>query len=136
MGEHPLVVQLLKKIYHTKGVSLHLPELTKGVRVGKPLKTFFYASFAPNELLCPCLCLKEYEKRTKPFCPSSEAEQNKLFLSVNRPHKPIASGTLSHWVKDCLLEAGIHSNVFKAHSTRSAAISGAAKAGISKNGML
>ena len=71
------------------------------------------------------------KKRTKPFRPSSETEPNKLFLSVNRPHKPIASGTLSHWVKDCLLEAGIDSNVFKADSTRSAATSGAVKAGIS-----
>ena len=106
--------------------------LQKGVRVRKPLKTSFHASFPLNELLCPCLCLKECEKRTKPFRPSSETEpNNKPFLLVHRPHKQIASGTLSHWVKDCLLEAGIDSNVFKAHSTRSAATSGAVKAGIS-----
>ena len=117
--------------FHPEGVSFNFPELTKGVRVGKPLKTSFHASFPLNELLCPCLCLKEYEKRTKPFRQSSETKPNKLFLSVNRPHKPIDSGTLSHWVKDCLVEAGIDSNAFKAHSTRSAATSGAVKAGIS-----
>jgi len=54
-----------------------------------------------------------------------------LFLSVNNPHKPVSSATLSHWVKNCLLEAGIDSRVFKAHSTRRAATSAALRAGIS-----
>ena len=117
--------------FHPEGVSFNLPELTKGVRVGKPVKTSFHASFPQNELLCPCSSLKEYEKRTKPFRPSSETEPNKLFFSVNRPHTPIAAGILSHWVQDCLLDEGIDSNVFKVHSIRSTATSGAAKAGIS-----
>ncbi|CAB3997303.1 Tyrosine recombinase, partial, partial [Paramuricea clavata] len=83
------------------------------------------------ELLCPVACLKEYEKRTKMFRPSSSKEPNKLFLSLNKPHKPITSSTLSHWVKVCLLEAGIENNVFKAHSARGASTSAAARAGIS-----
>ena len=95
-GSELVAHDLRYRRFHPEGVSFNLPELTKGVRVGKPLKTSFHASFPLNELLCPCLCLKEYEKRTKPFRPSSETESNKLFLSVNRPHKPIASGTLSH----------------------------------------
>jgi len=43
----------------------------------------------------------------------------------------VSSATLSHWIKNCLLEAGIDSRVFKAHSTRGAATSIALRAGIS-----
>ena len=69
--------------------------------------------------------------RTQAFRPESISEPNKLFLSVNNPHKPVSSATLSQWVKKCQLEAGIDSQVFKAHSTRGAATSVALRAGIS-----
>lgn len=69
--------------------------------------------------------------RTQVFRTDSVSEPNKLFLSVNNPHKPVSSATLSHWVKNCLLEAGIDSKVFKAHSTCAAATSAALRAGIS-----
>ena len=69
--------------------------------------------------------------RTRAFRPESVSEPNKLFLSVNNPYKSVSSATLCHWVKNCLLEAGIDSQVFKAHSTRGAATSAALRAGIS-----
>ena len=59
------------------------------------------------------------------------AAPNRLFLSVNNPHKPVSSATLSHWVKNCLLEAGIDNKVFRAHSTRGAATSAALRTGTS-----
>ena len=130
-GSELVAHDLRFKRFHPEGVSFNLPELTKGVRVGKPLKTSFYSSFPENKLLCPCSCLKEYELRTQAFRPESISEPNKLFLSVNKPHKPVGSATLSQWVKKCLLEAGIDSQVFKAHSKRGAATSAALRAGIS-----
>ena len=69
--------------------------------------------------------------QTWAFRPESVSVPNKLSLSVNNPHKPVNSATLSHWVKNCLLEAGIDSQVFKAHSTHGAATSAALRAGIS-----
>ena len=130
-GSELVAHDLRFKRFHPEGVSFNLPELTKSVRVGKSLKTSFHASFPENKLLCPCSCLREYEIRTQAFRPKSVSEPNKLFLSVNNPHKPVCSATLSHWVKNCLLEAGIDSRVFKAHSTRGAATSAALRAGIS-----
>ena len=119
------------KRFHPEGVSFNLRELTKTVRVGKPLKTSFHASFLANKLLCPCSCFREYEMQTRAFRPESVSVPNKLFLALNNPHKPVSSTTLSHWVKNCLLEAGIDSQVFKAHSTCGAATSAALRAGIS-----
>ena len=119
------------KRFHPEGVSFNLPELTKTVWVGKPLKTSFHASFPANKLLCPCSCFREYEMQTRAFRPESVSVPNKLFLAVNKPQKPVSSTTLSHWVKNCLLEAGIDNQVFKAHSTSGAATSAALRAGIS-----
>lgn len=119
------------KCFHPEGVSFNLPEPTKTVQVGKPLKTSFHSSFPENKLLCPCSFLRQYEMQTRAFRPESASEPNKLFLSVNSPHQPVSSATLSHWVKDCLLEAGIDSQVFKAQSTCGAATSAALRAGIS-----
>ena len=130
-GSELIAHDLRFRRFHPEGVSFNLPELTKEVRVGKPLKTSFHSSFPENELLCPCSCLKQYEMQTQVFRTDSVSEPNKLFLSVNNPHKPVSSATLSHWVKNCLLEAGIDSKVFKAHSTRGAATSAALRAGIS-----
>ena len=65
--------------FHPEGVSFNLPEFTKGVRAGKPLKTSFHASFPENELLCPCACLQGYEKCIKNFCPTSGTQSNILF---------------------------------------------------------
>ena len=91
------------KGYHPECVSVNLPELTKGVWVGKPLKTSFHSSFPENKLLCQCSCLI----RTRAFRLESISEPNKLFLSFNNSHEPVSPATLSHWVKNCLLEVGI-----------------------------
>jgi len=53
-----LVARVLRfKRFHPEGVSFNVPELTTGVRVGKPIKTSFHSSFPENKLLCPCSCL-------------------------------------------------------------------------------
>ena len=64
-GSELMAHDLRYRRFHPEGVSFNLPELTKGVRVGKPLKTSFHASFPQNELLCPRLCLEEYEKQNQ-----------------------------------------------------------------------
>ena len=117
--------------YHPEGVEFNLPELTKSVRVGKNLKVSFHASFLQDKTLCPCECLRAYEARTADFRPIDPGQPNKLFLATIRPHKPVTSATLGHWIKNLLYDSGIDPNTFKAHSTRGAASSTAARAGLS-----
>ena len=119
------------KKYHPEGVEFNLPELTKSVRVGKNLKVSFHASFPQDNLWCPCECLRAYEARTTTFRHVDPGQPNKLFLATIRPYKPVKSATLAHWIKNLLSNSGIDSNIFKAHSTRGAASSTAAKAGLS-----
>jgi len=86
-GSELVAHDLRIKRSHPEGISFNLTELTKTVRVGKSCKTSFHASFPQNKLLCPCSCLREYEIQTQAFRPESVSEPNKLFLSVNNPHK-------------------------------------------------
>lgn len=113
-----------------EGVEFNLPDLTKSVRVGKNLKSSFHASVPQDKLLCPCECLKVFESCTSSFRPVDPAKPNKLFLATIRPHKPVTSATLAHWIKDLLVKSGIDANIFKAHSTRGAASSTAVRAGL------
>ena len=54
-----------------------------------------------------------------------------LFLSYTRPHKPVTSQRLAHWVKEILPKAGVNTEVFKAYSVRGASTSAALRKGVS-----
>ena len=72
---------------------------------------------------CPVLALREYEARTAP----TRGSRSMLFLSINKPHKPVSSSTIAKWLKSLLNKAGVDTEIFKAHSVQSASTSSAAK---------
>ena len=74
-----------------------------------------------NEKLCVIRTLKEYLTRTKDL----RRNQNKLFLSYLKPHKPVHPNTISRWIKLVMERSGISTEIFKAHSTRAASTSAA-----------
>ena len=84
-----------------------------------------FPRFLQDTTLCPCDCLETYLKATEKFRLSEDS--NKLFLSFQRPHHPVAKATVTRWLCDVLIAAGIDSTIFKAHSTRAASTSAAAK---------
>ena len=84
-----------------------------------------FPRFLQDTTICPCDCLETYLKATEKFRLSEDS--NKLFLSFQRPHDPVAKATVTRWLCDVLIAAGIDSTIFKAHSTRAASTSAAAK---------
>lgn len=54
-----------------------------------------------------------------------------LFISVRKPHHPVKSTTIGHWLKRIMGQAGIDTSIFSAHPTRGAATSKAMAAGVS-----
>ena len=80
-----------------------------------------------NGLCCPVGCLESYISATREF---RLPEASTLFLSLKRPHRPIRSSTLGHWLKSCLSDAGLSPDSFSAHSTRGAAASKAVFRGV------
>lgn len=46
--------------------------------------------------------------------------RNQLFISYNKPHKPVFKDTISRWLKLILKSSGIDITIFKPHSIQSA----------------
>ena len=116
--------------FYSEGVVFNLPCLTKSIRSGKNLKQSFHASIPENKDLCVVECLREYEVRTKDMRPVIAGQENKLFLSIVQPHKPVSCGTVARWVRCFLQAAGIDTSQFKPHSVRGASASAAARCGV------
>ena len=101
--------------------------LTNPRKSGDPMNitTVNFPRFLQDERLCPCDCLETYLTVTEKFRTTDGSK--KLFLSFQRPHHPVAKATIKRWICEVLLAAGIDATIFKAHSTRSASTSAAAK---------
>ena len=74
-------------------------------------------------------CLRAYIRRTAPWRMGSKREQ--LLLGIPEPHNPVYTSTISNWLKRVLEAAGIDTQLFQGHSTRSAATSKANMMGMS-----
>ena len=113
--------------FQSNGVLFVITQLTKSRRSGPPLQAF-YPEFAANAKLCPLLTLKVYEQRSEGF--RGKNGPANLFIAVRKPHKPVKSITIGHWIKNVMKLAGIDTNIFSAHSTCGAATSKAKSVGL------
>ena len=118
--------------YSVEGVTFIPTELAKQSRQQKHGTEFFFPCYPEDERLCPVLALREYEARTAP----TRGSHSMLFLSINKPHKPVSSSTIARWLKTLLNKAGVDTEIFKAHSVRSASTSAAATSGITTGDIL
>ena len=111
--------------------------LSKTRRSG-PARQVFYPRFEDCRDICPAATLSNYESRTATFRGKTPTENggDPLFISFVKPHRQVSSSTISRWLKDTLEEAGIDVSIFKAHSTRAAATSAAAQAGVGTKDIL
>ena len=57
-------------------------------------------------------------------------DQDQLLLSYQKPHHPVTKDTLARWLRDILNKSGLDTELFGAHSTRSASTSAAARCGL------
>lgn len=71
--------------------------------------------------ICVVQTLLEYVKRTK----NLRGSHTQLFISFLKPYQPVSKSTISRWIWRVMTEAGIDTNIFKPHSTRSASVSAA-----------
>ena len=111
-----------------EGVSFKLTVPRKTGSADKPAEAFF-ARFDNDKKLCPVECFRQYLKLSRdirPVIPSSFPD--KLFISFKRPHKPVTSTMLGHWLRTFMSAAGLDSQIFKAHSVRGASTTAAANA--------
>jgi hypothetical protein len=110
-----------------QSLSFSLLKPRKSQRSG-PLHRILFPRFE-NQELDPVACTMAYIEKTRPL--RSIINNSNLFVACVKPHKPVVGSTVAGWIKKQLGEAGVDIVIrFSAHSTRGAAASKAAKAGI------
>lgn len=117
-----------------ENISINNREIT--IKIPDIIKTSNPNSFQPllklpfydeRPEICPSRCLKEYLNKT---CSLRKDTCNFLFISYKKPHNKISCQRMSHWVKDVLVNSGIDTSIFTAHSTRHASTSSASRLGV------
>ena len=88
-----------------------------GTRPDETIQAFFTRDPA-DPYLCPVHCFTHYLLLTKEKRAVQEGKPNNLFISHIKPHHPITKATLARWILSLIKEAGIDTNIFKAHSLR------------------
>lgn len=93
--------------------------LMKQSRPGYKNPPVILKAYPPDRRLCVYTILKEYLRRTS----QHRLNNTQLILSYSKPFKPVKSNTVSRWIKTCLFSSGIDTDLYTAHSVRSAAVS-------------
>ena len=118
--------------FSPEGVVFTPSSLAKQSRPGREMKDFLFPRFTENEGLCPVKSLMLYIEKTK----DQRGDNKQLFFSFIKPHNPVTSSTIARWLKQVMESAGIDTNIFKAHSVRSASTSAAAMQGVTTEDIL
>lgn len=98
-----------------------IPALLKQSRTGYKNPSVKLVPYPPNRSLCVVTAMKEYLMRTD----SLRGKETNLLISYVKPHQKVTTSTISRWLRTVLARAGIDTNIFKAHSTRAAAVTAA-----------
>ena len=114
----------------TDEVTFHIAGLTKSKRPSKPHVSVVFHTYEEDTNLDVIDCLKAYLRITQSSRLSKEQKES-LFLSYKAPFNPVATCSIARWLKVVMTEAGINTDVFKAHSTRAASTSKAQAQGLS-----
>ena len=101
----------------------------KHSKQGKQNPPLIIHKFEEDHTICPVQTIVDYIERTKDW--RQKPEQSKLFLTTIKPHTPVAKTTISNWIKHTLKQAGINTELFTAHSTRSSSSSKSRGKGLS-----
>ena len=107
-------------------IIFELNTLLKTSRPGKYIKQLSFKYYPDDKLLCVMTCLKQYLQKTNQVRDGN----GKLWLSFNKPHKPVTKDTIARWIKTVLGKAGIDTSSYTAHSTRAASTSAVSSANL------
>ena len=121
-----MTIDVSNIVFENKKVVLLPNKTLKHTNPNHPLKPFEYSSFEANPKLCIVNCLQFYigERNTR------FRDSGKLMVTHGKPHKEASNDTVSRWIKEDMINAGIDISTFQAHSCRAASTSKAKNLGI------
>ena len=108
-------------------VTFDFPKLHKSWRKGKPSPSFAINGVPEDSQLCVTETLDMCLYTTK----DRKLGKSQLLLSFLRPCKEVVSSTISGWIKKVLKLGKVDTDIYKAHSTRSAFTSNVKLKGLS-----
>ena len=121
----------LRVDYLTKHSSVHtfaIPHSKKTCRRGKePHPNLKFYNFPGDSKLCVCKAIDSYLERRNIW----GFGESQFLVGHIKPHKLVSPSTVSRWLGQVLAMAGINTDVFRAHTTRSASSSKAEVTGVS-----
>lgn len=110
------------------GIKIVITDIIKTSAIGREQPVLNLPYFVEKPQICPATALKDYIFLTENIRAVSSGT---LLLTYKRPHRAASSQTISRWIKQVLSASGVDVSVYSAHSTRHAATSAAAAAGVS-----
>jgi integrase len=113
------------------GCTIHIAAPLKHTRPGTHQAPIRLPKYNDSSL-CVVDTLRCYLERTL----EKRVSETQLFISFCKPHKRVASDTVSRWIKSVMKAAGIDTTRYKPHSTRSASTSAAARVGVTIDNIL
>lgn len=102
-----------------------IPGLLKQSRPGYKNPEVLLRAYAPDRRLCVLTYFNEYLNRTKTL----RGQETALFITTKKPFRKASKDTMSRWVRQVMLQAGIDTSIFKPHSIRGASASAAKRGG-------
>jgi len=109
-----------------KSCTFFISDLLKHSRRGTHQAPIELLAFSPKPELCIVKHIHAYLDCTSKL----RCSENKLFISLQKPHKRVSKDTIARWIKTVLKMAGIDPSVYSAHSTRAASTSHASSIGV------
>ena len=96
-----------------------ITSLLKTSRRGKVGRTLNFQAYSLDDHVCIKETIIEYCKRTKDL----RGQETQLLLRFVPPYNRVGTDSIARWIKIVLAASGIDTKQFKAHSSRSAAVS-------------
>ena len=115
---------------HSSEITPFLPTWRTCQRSKKPQPNLKFYNFQGDSNLCVCKAIASYlQKRLRSWGLVWGVEESQ-FVSHIKQHKPVSASAVSMGLGQVLTMAGIYTEVFKEHSTRSASSSKAEVTGL------
>lgn len=108
------------------GYEVRIPDRIKTSRPGACQLLLEYPYFHENPNLCIASTIDYYIEMTKDV----RKDCDMLISTINKPHGPAKTDSISRWIRTVLTDCGISSK-YSAYSTRHASSSAALKKGVS-----
>ena len=100
-------------------VIIPISDFLKQTSVRNRKFALYLHAYRKDTAICVVEILKENINRTK----NIRGKENYLLISFLKPYRRVGKQTISRWLRKVLFEAGIDTEVYKSHSTRSASVS-------------